>query len=106
VKNKVQKEISSDEAHPSAVPPGDGRPKASAQVSQEKLMLSIPEVGLRLGIGRTSVYGLIKRGTLKTIKLGTRTLIPAEDIMQFVAELKRSQNAPIDTLGFDRGGAQ
>ena len=94
-KNKVQTEIASDDAHP-AVPPGNGRrPRVSADGSQEKLMLSIPEVGLRLGIGRTSVYGLIKRGTLKTIKLGTRTLIPAEDVIQFVAELKRSRNASI-----------
>jgi excisionase family DNA binding protein len=94
-KNNVPTEITSDDADPSAVTPGNGRPRASAYVSQEKLMLSIPEVGLRLGIGRTSVYGLIKRGTLKTIKLGTRTLIPTEDVMQFVAELKRSQHASI-----------
>jgi excisionase family DNA binding protein len=57
------------------------------KASHERLMLSISEVGFLLGIGRTSVYGLIKRGDLRSFKLGARTLVPTEDVLRFAAQL-------------------
>lgn len=40
----------------------------------------INEVASLLGLGRTSIYRLIGEGTLKRIKIGASTLIPAEDV--------------------------
>lgn len=55
----------------------------------DPLALSIGEAAKALGIGRTSVYVLIKQGRLQAVKLGRRSLIltcsiralaaPAED---------------------------
>jgi excisionase family DNA binding protein len=41
----------------------------------EQLVISINEAAKALGIGRSSVYGLIKAEKLDVIKIGTRTLI-------------------------------
>lgn len=40
----------------------------------------------RLGIGRTLMYDLIKQGKLRSIKLGTRTLIPEIELQRLIAE--------------------
>lgn len=50
----------------------------------EKLSVSIPDTGNALGVGRSSVYELIKSGHLKTIKIGRRTLITVESIRALV----------------------
>lgn len=46
----------------------------------EPLVISVNETAKALGIGRSSVYGLIKSGGLDAIKIGTRTLITAASI--------------------------
>lgn len=46
----------------------------------EPLVLSINETAKALGIGRSSVYALIKSGSLDAIKIGTRTLLTTESI--------------------------
>ena len=46
----------------------------------------IPEVCKRLGIGRTLVYELIKKGKLRTIKLGSRTLVPESELHRLISE--------------------
>jgi len=40
----------------------------------------------RLGIGRTLLYDLLKQGKLRSIKLGTRTLIPETELQCLIAE--------------------
>ena len=39
-----------------------------------------------LGIGRTTLYALIKRGQLKSIKIAGRTVIPVTEIDRVIAE--------------------
>ncbi|WDF73607.1 helix-turn-helix domain-containing protein [Novosphingobium sp. KACC 22771] len=46
----------------------------------EPLALSINETAKALGVGRSSVYGLIKSGGLVAIKIGRRTLLTTESI--------------------------
>lgn len=47
--------------------------------------LSIAEACHRSGIGRTSLYHAIKRQELKTLKVGTRRLIPAAELERWLA---------------------
>lgn len=37
-----------------------------------------------LGIGRSAMYAALKDGTIRKIKLGRRTLIPATELQRFL----------------------
>jgi len=58
-----------------------------AEVEQEArpqpLLLSIPEAAVRLGIGRTSLYGLLDSGAIPSRKLNRRRLIAASDVESY-----------------------
>ena len=49
--------------------------------------LSIPEAVKASGIGRTTIFDMIKTGRLPAKKLGARTLILRSDLEAFVASL-------------------
>jgi excisionase family DNA binding protein len=51
----------------------------------EQLAISIKETAKALGLGRTSIYGLIAEGKLEAIKIGRRTLVRVESIRRLVA---------------------
>ncbi|TFV67226.1 UNVERIFIED_ORG: DNA-binding protein [Bacillus sp. AZ43] len=58
------------------------------------LLLPIyPEAGRMLGVGRTTMYGLITSGELRTVKIGRRRLVPAAAIEAYVARLESSPAA-------------
>lgn len=44
----------------------------------------IPDACRRLGVGRSSLYELIKSGEVKTIKIGTRTLVPEAELQKVI----------------------
>lgn len=46
----------------------------------ELLAISINETAKALGIGRSSVYSLVKSGRLDAIKIGRRTLLTTESV--------------------------
>ena len=46
----------------------------------ELLAISINETAKALGIGRSSVYALLKTGRLDSIKIGRRTLLTTESV--------------------------
>jgi excisionase family DNA binding protein len=50
----------------------------------EPLAVSINDTAKALGLGRTSIYELIKDGRLETFKLGRRTLVRVESIRRLV----------------------
>ena len=50
-------------------------------------LLAIKQAIYELGISRTALYELIKDGTLKTVKIGRRRLIPIEAIDELIAGL-------------------
>ena len=59
---------------------------------QEKpLVVSIPETGRLLDLGRTSIYALIKDGDLKSIKIRNRHLIIRASITDLI---QRRANTP------------
>jgi excisionase family DNA binding protein len=56
---------------------------------QDISALSIAQTTRLLGIGRSTLYGIIKDGLLPVRKLGKRTLIMREDLDNFIAALPR-----------------
>ena len=52
----------------------------------EKLLLTPEEVGLALGITRASVFNLIKKNMLPSLKLGRSRRISKEALRQWIAQ--------------------
>ena len=50
---------------------------------------TIPSVTATYGIGRTTVYKLIKEGKLEAVKLGSRTLVLDSSVRALLATLPR-----------------
>jgi excisionase family DNA binding protein len=42
----------------------------------ERLTISVPEAGRRLGLGRNAAYEAAKRGELPVLKFGKRLVVP------------------------------
>ncbi|MGX5712132.1 helix-turn-helix domain-containing protein [Sphingopyxis terrae subsp. ummariensis] len=61
----------------------------------EPLVLSIKETAKALGIGRSSVYALIKSGSLYAFKIGNRTLLTTESIRRLAQSGPTSR--PVDS---------
>lgn len=51
----------------------------------EKLTYNVTEAAIVLGISRTLAYQLVKNGTLPSIILGKRVVIPIKKLEEFVA---------------------
>ena len=49
--------------------------------------LSVDAVALALGVGKVTVYRLLKEGQLRRVKIGKRTVIPAGDVAALVERL-------------------
>lgn len=55
------------------------------------VLLTIDEAREVLRISRWSLYKLINARQLKTIKLGQRRLVPADDLHRFIDELRQEE---------------
>jgi excisionase family DNA binding protein len=64
--------------------PGDGI---------KPLMLTVPEACAALRISRWSLYQLIRRRQLETVKIGRRRCIPVAAVEAFVARLQDQEAA-------------
>lgn len=49
------------------------------------LAYGVADACQRLGVGRTTIYELIKAGELRPVKIGARTLIPEEDLQRVIS---------------------
>ncbi|MCX7324431.1 MAG: helix-turn-helix domain-containing protein [Hyphomicrobiales bacterium] len=61
-----------------------------AQLAQDQataMAYKIADVTTRTGIGRTTLFNLIRDGRLRAVKVGSRTLIRADDLADFLASL-------------------
>ena len=73
----------------------------------ERLLLTPADAAVALSISRTTVYELMNRGLLRSIKLGTCRRIPLEAIEELIDELGRVQSTrpPVtarDYISFQR----
>ena len=51
----------------------------------ERLLYPMAEAAEKLGIHRTSLYALLKRGELTSATIGARRLIPEAELIRFIA---------------------
>ena len=58
----------------------------------EQLMYRPIEAANLLGMGRTAVFGLMKSGQLRSIKLGGARFITADALRAFVRELEQESS--------------
>lgn len=49
--------------------------------------LSIPDAAKALGVGRSTLYGLVRHGELRSVHIGDRHLVPAGELAAYVARL-------------------
>jgi excisionase family DNA binding protein len=57
------------------------------ELPAEKLAFTLKEASAALGVGRTTLYAAIADGRLAAVKLGNRTLIPADALHAWLASL-------------------
>jgi hypothetical protein len=58
--------------------------------SKQRLAYSIIDAVAAVSIGRSLLYEEIKAGNLKTFKIGSRTLIAAEDLTSWLEGYRRA----------------
>jgi excisionase family DNA binding protein len=61
-----------------------------------RLLYSMAEAWETLGIGRTKLYALVADGSLKTVKIGRRTLIEHEELVRYVDSLSTKPTSDHD----------
>lgn len=54
----------------------------------DKLLLSLKEVEQVLGVRKSKLYELIAQGTLETVSIGRRRLVPRVALKEFVDRLR------------------
>lgn len=64
-------------------------PQGDLRAPTEKLAYTVPEALYATGLGRTTLYALIAERKLRTLKVGTRTLIPADSLRGYLASLEQ-----------------
>jgi len=57
----------------------------------EKLLLTVEEAAALLSLGRTSVFGLIKSGALRSVRIGRSRRVPREAVRDYAASLVAEQ---------------
>jgi excisionase family DNA binding protein len=51
----------------------------------EPVLLSVADAARALGIGRTEIFMMIRRGDIGSVTIGRRRLIPLEELRKFAA---------------------
>jgi excisionase family DNA binding protein len=58
--------------------------------------LSVQMAAQMLGISRSMVHKLIRRGELRSVKAGTRTLVPVAAVDEFIEQNSRVHSIPVN----------
>ena len=63
-------------------------------MNDERLLLTIPEVAVKLGLGRSFVYQMVRAGTLRSVKLGRARRVSTEVLRRWVEEQADTKAGP------------
>jgi excisionase family DNA binding protein len=61
-----------------------------------ELLVTVEEAARRLSLGRTTIYGLIAGGRLRTVTVGRSRRVSVEDLVNYVHSL-RAESSSIGT---------
>jgi excisionase family DNA binding protein len=64
--------------------------RGSARIANQALLVTVEEAARLLGVGRTTMFELIGRGDVASVRLGRRRLIARKTLETFVEELSIS----------------
>ena len=53
-----------------------------------RLLLTVEEAANLLGVGRSTMYGLIRDGEVESVQIGRLRRVPTEALPQFLARLR------------------
>lgn len=59
------------------------------KVVEKRLTLTVPEAAEALGISRMSAYAAVREGTIPSLRIGRRLLIPRAGLDRMLAEASR-----------------
>ncbi|MGD9816385.1 MAG: helix-turn-helix domain-containing protein [Hyphomonadaceae bacterium] len=69
-------------------------PPPPPEVPAEKLAFTLKEAATALGVSKSTLYKALADGKLSAIKLGNRTLIPAEALKAWIASMPTRRGQP------------
>ena len=62
--------------------------KLSPAIPLERLAVSVEEAADALGVGRSTLFELIRDGRLGSIKVGKRRLVPTDELKAFLLRIR------------------
>ena len=61
-------------------------------VTQEKMVMTVPEAGELLGISRAQAYLMVKKGRLPVIRLGRRIVVSKPALFKMLENVTPTEN--------------
>ena len=61
---------------------------SAAGDTQGQLLLRVEEAARRLGVGRSTMYGLILDGEVESVRIGRLRRVPSEALSAYLARLR------------------
>lgn len=72
--------------------------RSSSSAEAGKVLLTVEEAAARLNLGRTSVFGLIKRGEIDSVRIGRSRRIPVRALELYAERLMAEQCRSMHTF--------
>ncbi len=63
------------------------------RLNADQLLFSVEDAADDLNVGRTTMYGLIASGAIRTVTIGRRRLIPRSELTAFVERLLQAESS-------------
>jgi excisionase family DNA binding protein len=70
-----------------AVPPPHRNGDPEVDSNTDRVIYTIKEAGIRLGVGRTLMYELVMSGAIRSVTIGRLRRVPAQCIDEYITQL-------------------